>query len=172
MMQYLTYYLLAATVVLFLIASVLYLALRGSRQTLDITIAELRLVSNANDRAVEGEKLAQEEVTFFQDQVDACKLEHEAELKALTLKAEAALSANMAFQTSRDQVWDMYRKGSLASGAAQAWLFRELNNAIRTINQYRTEKGESPIAAPSGLEEVITDFKDEHMDPNKKVPGA
>jgi hypothetical protein len=90
-------------------------------------------------------------------------LRHKSDLRAATLKLEASLSANGAFQTSRDQVWDLYRRSSIAAGNAQAWLFRELGSALQEVNQYRAAAGKPLRTAPPGLEDGLEAFRAEHL---------
>lgn len=90
--------------------------------------------------------------------------ECEKAIVSLTSRLDASVSANLAHQQSRDQAWDLYRRSSLAAGHAQAWLFRELTNTLNALNQYRKKNGEAPVTAPAGLEEVLEDFKREHIE--------
>lgn len=105
--------------------------------------------------------------------LDQKKLEldqKDTQIEALARKLEASLSANKAFQDSRDQIWEMYRRSSLGAGNAQAWLFRELGNAMAEVNKHRAKNGEAPIQTPPGLEDVLKEFREEHYENNNK-PG-
>lgn len=84
-------------------------------------------------------------------------------LQNTTIRLEANMSANRAFETSRDQVWDMYRRASLAGGNAQAWLFRELNSTIQQLNAYRAKDNQPPVEPPVGLGDLLEQYRADHL---------
>lgn len=86
-----------------------------------------------------------------------------------TRKLEASLSANQAFQTSRDQIWDMYRRSSIASGHAQAWLSRDLGAAIVQLNAYRKLENKPPVEVDAGLQDLLSEYQTQHV-AAKEIP--
>ena len=152
-------YLLITSILLAITTIVLFVARRGLRLQLEMLIRENEVLREAKEEA------------------QHLTIEHEAlanksreEAHKLNVKLEAALSANGAFEKSRDQIWDMYRRSGIAAGNAQSWLFRELNVALAEINKYRKEKGDPPKKAPEGLEEALDDFRSQHVEnPTKEA---
>lgn len=70
-----------------------------------------------------------------------------------------ALSVNEAFQRSRDEIWDLYRRSSLLAGNAQAWLSRELGKAHTVANRLLADKGKAPLGVPTGLVDLLEEHK-------------
>ncbi len=91
------------------------------------------------------------------------------QLKSLTIRLEASYSANQAFQNSRDQVWDLYRRSANAAGHAQEWLARELGVALGQLNAYRVQDNKPPAVVPAGLTDLLEEFKGQHVD-RKDIP--
>jgi hypothetical protein len=80
-----------------------------------------------------------------------------------TIKLSAALEANESFERSREDIWKIYRQSSIGAGNAQAWLFRELQNAYFKINQYRKKDGLAEVPVPADLESAVIAFRNEHV---------
>ena len=90
------------------------------------------------------------------------------ELTKATRKLEAALSANYNFEKSRDEAWDLYRRSSLGAGNAQSMLFKEIQKLTHAVNKYRADKGQDPLQVPEDLQQMISDFSQEHIEEAKR----
>lgn len=73
--------------------------------------------------------------------------------------AELHISKNSAFDAQARKAWEVYKEHGLAAGNAQAWLFRELENAVRMINRYRAKNGEPEITVNPKLVEMLSEIK-------------
>jgi len=107
------------------------------RQILDKATAELEKISK--DLA----KLVQENVE-------------------LGRKEKMHREANEQFEEQSKQAWARYRAAGLMAGNAQSILLRELEAAVRHLNKYREDKGESPIEVNPSLQPMVAEFKREH----------
>lgn len=75
--------------------------------------------------------------------------------------AELHLSKNAQFDEQTRRVWQIHRDYGLRAGNAQAWLFRELENAVRMINKYRAKENLNPIEVNPKLVNFLSEIKRE-----------
>lgn len=75
--------------------------------------------------------------------------------------AELHLSKNAQFDEQTKRVWQLHRDFGLRAGHAQAWLFRELENAVRIINKYRAKESLSPVEVNPKLVSFLSEVRRE-----------
>lgn len=75
--------------------------------------------------------------------------------------ADLHISKNEQFDKQARDAWQRLREYGLRAGNAQAWLFRELENAVRLVNKYKSEKGEKLVEVNPQLVSMIADMKRE-----------
>lgn len=81
--------------------------------------------------------------------------------------AELHISKNSQFDEQARTTWQMHQDFAIRAGHAQAWLFRELENAVRLINKLRSEKNLPAIEVNPKLVELVSEMKRE---PSAKDP--
>ena len=73
--------------------------------------------------------------------------------------ADLHISKNAQFEAQARDAWQRLTEYGLRAGNAQAWLFRELENAVRIVNKYKQEKGEKPVEVNPQLVAMLSDIK-------------
>lgn len=81
--------------------------------------------------------------------------------------AELHISKNSQFDEQARTTWKMHQDFAIRAGHAQAWLFRELENAVLLINKLRSEKNLPAIEVNPKLVELVSEMKRE---PSAKDP--
>jgi hypothetical protein len=84
----------------------------------------------------------------------------EAEKKQRGL-AELHIEKNTQFDQQARKAWQIHQEYGLRAGNAQAWLFRELENAVRLINSYRVKENLKPVEVNPQLVSFISEIKRE-----------
>lgn len=93
----------------------------------------------------------------LEDQLAQCR----AEEKKQRGFAELHMSKNAQFDEQTRRVWQIHRDYALRAGNAQAWLFRELENAVRMINKHRAKDKLKPIEVNPKLVNFLSEIKRE-----------
>lgn len=93
----------------------------------------------------------------LEDQLAQCR----AEEKKQRGFAELHMSKNAQFDEQARSVWKIYREYALHAGNAQAWLFRELENAVRMVNKHRVKENLKPIEVNPKLVSFLSEIKRE-----------
>jgi hypothetical protein len=91
-----------------------------------------------------------------------------AEAKLQKRRADEFFGIIEGVEKERDQWQALYRRSSQAAGGAQAWLIRDLTNAVQRGNAYAKllhEKGVrvDPIAVDPALSKAIEEFAGQHV---------
>lgn len=125
-------------------------ALVASRSLTEVMDAQVQALStrcgqleDERDRAIYGENKAREE-----------------EQKQRKL-AELHISKNAQFDEQARKAWQVHQEYGLRAGNAQAWLFRELENAVRLINKYRAKENLKPVEVNPQLVGFLSEIKRE-----------
>lgn len=125
-------------------------ALAASRSLTEVMDAQVQALStkcgqlkDELDRAIDMEKKAREE-----------------EQKQRKL-AGLHIEKNAQFEEQARKAWQVHQDYGLRAGNAQAWLFRELENAVRLINVYRTKENLKPVEVNPQLVGFLSDIKRE-----------
>lgn len=126
-------------------------ALTASRSLTEVMDAQVQALStrcgqleDERDRAIESEQKAREE-----------------EQKQRKL-AELHLSKNTQFDEQARKAWQVHQDYGLRAGNAQAWLFRELENAVKVINQYRSKENKKMVEVNPQLVSFLSEVRREH----------
>lgn len=75
---------------------------------------------------------------------------------------ELHLKKNEDFEKQRNAIWDLYRRSGLQAGNAQILLMRNLQVALRQVNNYRVKLGEPPVELDGSLQQLVQEFTEEH----------
>lgn len=79
--------------------------------------------------------------------------------------AKLHMDSNEMFDKQSQDAWKRLKEYGLRAGNAQAWLFRELENAVRLINKYKSEKGEKLVEVNPQLISMLAEVKRELSEP-------
>lgn len=78
-------------------------------------------------------------------------------------KAKLHQDMNEAFDRKAAEAWTLYQQAGIMAGNAQTMLLREMDQMVRKLNEYRTQKGEQPIRLRPELQEIVREFKGAHI---------
>lgn len=86
-----------------------------------------------------------------------------AELERVSRLEKTHREMNETFAQQSKQAWDRYHAAGLGAGNAQAMLLRQLEAAVRQLNEYRRKEGREPIQVNEGLRNIVQEFKRDHV---------
>jgi len=120
-----------------------------------------RLLGQKKEQERLGPLLEQQQFTNEDSLLLLAKMKGERERIVRSEKTHREM--NEQFEAQRQEAWRRYHAAGSAAGNAQAMLLRQLEEAVRQLNQYRQKDGKKPIQVNPSLKGVVEEFKRDHV---------